>query len=459
VRANLDDHALRELACALVEAARAAGATAADAMVSAGSRLHASARDGEIDEITRESSRAAGVRVLVGGAIGLASASDVPHGAAGIRALADDAVALARVAAPSPFNQMHAPPVASESFDAHTLGAWDDDTANAGAEWVMLQARLVERSLRAHAGVNGTKDAAASVSNGRQALATSSGFCALHRGTSATLSVSGYLDDDDGRKQVDGHFDTKRRLADLADPESVGSEAARRVLARRGARKIESATVPVVLAPQVGRGFLGAILAAACGDVVARGKSFLSGKLGIQVMAAGIHVVDDPLLAGGLGSRGFDGEGLPTKRTTIIDASGRLRSFFLDQRSAAELSMSSTAHAHRGARTLPSPGPTNIIIEGGSGDLNAIVRETPNGFLVTRLMGRAIDPVSGDISRAAAGFWIEGGAIAFPVEEVTIAGNALELLMAIDRVGTDADDCTAMRVPTLRIASVRIAGR
>jgi PmbA protein len=244
----------------------------------------------------------------------------------------------------------------------------------------------------------------------------------------------------------------------LPAPDSVAEEAARRALSRKGARKIPTTRAPVIFDPSMARGFFAAITNALCGDALARKQSFLAGKKGERVLPEGISVVDDPLLVRGFASRPFDGEGIFTPKTSLIDGNGRITTWLHDARSASRLGESPTGHASRGASSMPSPSPTNVTVEGGRGDLAGIVKETRRGLLVTRLLGRGPDMVTGDYSRGASGFWIEGGEIAFPVEEVTVAGRMLEMMMALDRVGDDLDTRSSLRAPTIRFAELQISG-
>jgi PmbA protein len=231
------------------------------------------------------------------------------------------------------------------------------------------------------------------------------------------------------------------------------------VLARKGARKIETGRMPVIFDPMMARAFLGGVLGCMCGDAIARGQSFLHEQLRKPVLAPGIEIIDDPLLPRGLASRPFDGEGMPSTPLTLFAADGTLRAFLYDGKSAARLGAQTTGHAARGATSQPAPSPTNVTVTGGSGALADIVTETARGLLVTRMMGRGMDPVTGDISRGALGFLVQDGALAGPVEEITIAGNALEMMRAIDRVGDDPDLRGSIRAPSLRFAELAVSGR
>jgi PmbA protein len=454
----------RMLAQALVEAAKRAGASSCDATVGMGSSLSASARDGEIEDVTRATSRTAGVRVIVDGKLGFATSADAPDDARSIDELAKTAVALARVSTPSEHNVIARAAVLDDVEIANRIAriaTWDEVTAEASPAWAIEQALLMERILRGTPGIAGVRDVTASARRGAFALATSTGFVGAYRGTSATLSCSGVIEDSGGKKQVEGWYSSARSLAGLERGEAVASEAARRAVSRKGARKIETTNAAVIFDPAIARGFFAAILDAVCGDSLARKQSFLAGKKAeaIPVLAPGIALVDDPFLPGGFSSRPFDGEGLTTPKLSIIDDRGVITTHLHDARSAARLGEAPTGHASRGASSLPSPSPTNTTVEGGRGSLDDIVRETRRGLLVTRLLGRGPDPVTGDYSRGASGFFVDGGEIAYPVEEVTIGGRMLEMMKSIDRVGADLDKRSSLRAPTIRFAELTISGR
>lgn len=451
----------RELASKLVEAAKRAGAGACDATVGVGASVSAKARDGEIEHVTRSSSRGAGLRVLVDGRLGFATAAEAPRTDEAIDELAHNAVALARISTPSEHNII-APATAPEGdeLDAlvQRLQLWDPDVAGAESGWAAEQALIMEKVLRGTAGIATVREVGAGTQWGLFALATSTGFSGSYGGTSASLSASGVADDAGGKKQVAGWWDAARRFQDLRDPESIARAAAERVLARVGARKVKSTRAPVLFDPVMAKGFFGALLGAINGDSVARKASFLKDKLGEEVLVKGISLQDDPLVAGGFGSHPFDGEGRRVEPTTLFDEEGRLRTWLLDSRSASRLGMKATGHASRSSMSLPSPSSSNVSVQGGSGDLESIIRETRRGLLVTSVLGHAPDMITGEYSRGAGGFWIEDGAIAHPVEEVTIAGHMLEMMKGIDRVGADLDTRSSLHAPTLRFGELAISG-
>jgi PmbA protein len=266
-------------------------------------------------------------------------------------------------------------------------------------------------------------------------------------------------DDVDGRKQTDGESSVARALALLLSPEAVAQVAVARTKQRRGARKISTDRLPVIFEPQVARGFLAAIVSALSGDAIAQRRSFLCEKLGTQVLRAGHSLVDDPHVVGGFGSRAFDGEAQMTRAETLIDSDGILVHLLLDAKSAARLKRPRAGHAGRGVTSLPSPAPSNILLSGGEGDLAGIIKDTARGLLVTRLLGHSPDVATGMYSRGAAGFFIEDGQIAFPVDEVTVASTMDLMMRGIDRVGDDIDGRGSIRAQTLRFAEMSVSGR
>jgi PmbA protein len=261
----------------------------------------------------------------------------------------------------------------------------------------------------------------------------------------------------DGSMQTDHWTSVARRWDDLDDPAEVGRIAARRALARLGARRVPTCEVPVVFEPTTARALLGHLSACVGGSSVYRGASFLGDKRGETIASPAVTVVDDGRLVGGLGSKPFDGEGLATRRTPVIEQ-GRLASFLLDTYAGRRLGLASTGNAARGAGSAPGAGPTNLWIEPGSGALEDLVADTREGLLVTWLFGHGFNPVTGDFSRGAAGLWIENGKTTHPVEEITIAGNLLDMLRAVDAVGSDLVWQGRVAAPSLRIARMTVAG-
>jgi PmbA protein len=268
--------------------------------------------------------------------------------------------------------------------------------------------------------------------------------------------------DVDGSMQRDGWWSSARRLADLESPESIGKEAARRALRRLGARRVPTQRVPIVFAPEVAGSLLGSVFEAASGDAIWRGASFLAGRLGEQIAAPFVAIIDDntmllPTGMGGFGTSPFDGEGLPSLRTVVVE-NGVLRNYLLNTYTARKLGMKSTHNASRGLAGTPGTGCGNLYLEPGALMPEQIIAEVPAGLYVTSLMGFGVNVVTGDYSRGATGLWIENGELTHAVEEVTIAGNLAEMLRNVIAIGNDLVFRGAVASPTLRIDGMIIAG-
>jgi PmbA protein len=262
--------------------------------------------------------------------------------------------------------------------------------------------------------------------------------------------------------QRDGWWSSARRLADLESPESIGREAARRALRRLGARRVLTQRVPIVFAPEVAGSLIGSVFEAASGDAIWRGASFLAGRLGERIAAPSLAIIDDnamllPTGVGGFGTSPFDGEGLPSRRTAVVE-NGVLRSYLLNTYTARKLGLKSTHNASRGLAGTPGIGCGNLYLEPGTLTPEEILAGIPAGLYVTSLMGFGVNVVTGDYSRGATGLWIENGTLTHAVEEVTIAGNLAEMLLNVTAIGNDLVFRGAVASPTLRIDGMTIAG-
>jgi PmbA protein len=289
----------------------------------------------------------------------------------------------------------------------------------------------------------------------RYAYATSGGFARGYATSSFGITVSPVASQD-GEMQRDAWYTTARRRRALEDPEAVGRTAAARALRRLGARKVKTTEVPVIFDPDTAASLVRSIAAAASGPSLYRRASFLLDRLGTRVAAPAVTIVDDGLIPAALGSRPFDGEGLATRRTPIVQ-DGLLASYLLDTYSARKLGLRSTHHASRDGAGV-SVGTTNLMLLPGHESPEALIRSVPRGLYVTELIGFGINGVTGDYSRGAVGLWIEGGQLAYPVEEVTVAGNLLEMFDRIDGIGNDLVLRDRTASPTLKIARMVVAG-
>ena len=444
---------LRDVAQALVERARSAGADMADAVVGESDGLEVGIRLGEIEKLKRARERRAGLRVFVGGATAIASSGDLTAG--GLASLVDDAIALARVTAPDPHGGL--PDAADLATAPPDLALHDSALEDVAPDLGFARCRAGEEAARAASPeITNSEGAEFGCGGGEVALASSAGFVGGYRSSSASLSVVPVATRD-GQMQRDYWYTTSRRLDGLEDAAGVGREAARRALRRLGARRVATGTYPVVFDPDTAASLLRHLAGAISGSALYRRASYLVDKLGEQVAAPAVTIVDDPLRPGGLASRPFDGEGVASSRRTIVER-GVLRSYLLDTYSARRLGLRTTGHAARAAGDAPGVAPTNFHLEAGPHAPEAIIASVPQGLYVTELIGFGVNAVTGDYSRGAVGLWIENGELAYPVEEITIAGNLLDMFRGITMVGNDLRFRTSTASPTLKIDRMTVAG-
>ncbi len=445
---------LRDVAARVVELARKSGASEAEAFTERSREASATVRAGEIEELSEASSKGIGLRVIVGGRLGFASTTDFDPAA--LETLARRAVALAREAAPDAANAL--PSGRDLKGDSSPIsGLFDDAVADLDPGWKLRAAFEMERAATAEdARCNNFEGSGAGESVSEWALASSHGLVASERGTAVYLWCAPVAREGESL-QTSSWSDTRRHLDELDTPEAVGREAARRTVRMLGARKIPSCRVPVVFDPVMSAGFFGALTGAVNGDLVYKGASFLGKLLGKRVAASSITLVDDARLPGAVGSTAFDGEGVPTARLPIIEG-GVLRAFLYDFRTARKAHTRTTGHAKRGYASLPSIGPSNLRLEPGSVAPADILRGVRKGLYVTSMLGRGANVITGDYSRGANGLWIEDGALTYPVQEVTVAGNLLQMMQSIDGIGNDLLVRGPVGAPTIRFAELSVGG-
>ncbi len=448
----------REAAELALASAIRAGAVAADAVAVESDSLETRVRGEEIDYVKQARERKVGVRALVRGAHGTRSAitstSDLSESA--VRAVAAEAVALARATAEDPAAGLpddgFADPAALPD-----LSLADPADRGVTAESLIDAARRAELAGRAvDPRIENSEGSSASASFARIAYANSAGFAGHYEAASHGL-FSEPIARANGGMQRDWWMSAARSLAALDSPEAVGRRAAERALRRLGARTVATCEVPVIFDPLTAASLWGQLAGLVSGYAVYRGTSYLAGKLGEIVASDAVTIIDDACRPAGLGSRPFDGEGLPSRRTALIER-GRLASYLLDTYSARKVGGRSTGSASRSASSPPAVGATNLGLVPGDASLEQIIADTPRGLLVTELIGMGFNPTTGDYSRGAAGLWIEGGQIAHPVEEITIASNFPDMLRGIDAVGSDLLWLSRIGSPSVRIARMTVAG-
>jgi PmbA protein len=450
---------LESLASDVVSQAMKAGASDAEAVVREGDEFSVTVRMGEVETLKESGSRGLGLRVFLGKQSGSASTSDLTP--EGIRQLVDGAIALARITEEDSFLGLPD----SDEFgaipgDLHLY--FEDVYSLPGPERITWAKRAETAALEADPRITNSNGGSFDASTGRKVLANSRGFLGGYRTSYAGVSAAPLAVDANGHMQRDSWWSGARRIGDLESPEAIGKEAARRTLRRLGARRMPTQQVPVVFAPEVGRSLIGSVFEAASGDSIWRHASFLAGKLGELIAAPGVTIVDDnamllPSGVGGFGSSPFDGEGLPSRRTVVVEQ-GVLRHYLLNTYTARKLGMKSTHNASRGLAGAPGIGCGNLYLEPGTLSPEEIIGAIPAGLYVTSLMGFGVNPVTGDYSRGATGLWIENGQLTHAVEEVTIAGNLADMLRNVTAIGNDLVFRGSVASPTLRIDCMTLAG-
>jgi PmbA protein len=454
----MTDRQAEDVAQRALAAARAAGADQVDTVLVESDSLEARVRDETVDFVKQARERTLGIRVLVAGEGGMRSAitstSDFAPDA--VDRLAAETVTLARATAPDPTAGLPEGGFATdvESLDLELAHPEDREVE---ADVRIDAARRAEAAARAcDPLITNSEGSQVGSDASRVVYANSSGFQGAYDTTSHSL-FSEPIASRNGSMQRDYWMTVGRRLAALESPEAVGHHAAERALRRLGARRVPTCEVPIIFDALTAPSLLRQLVGCISGYAIYRKASFLTDRLGEMIASPGITVIDDARLPGGLGSRPFDGEGLPSRRTAIVE-DGRLSSYLLDTYSARKIGSESTGSATRSAGSAPGVGPTNLWLEPGSRSLDELIADTPRGLLVTELIGMGFNPVTGDYSRGAAGLWIESGEIAFPVEEVTIAGNLGDMLRDIDAVGSDLLWLSRVAAPPLRVARMTVAG-
>ncbi len=433
----------------LLAKAKAAGAEAADALFAHSVSLSYAQRLGALERLEREESHDLGLRVLIGRRQAIVSSTDTAPAA--LDALIERALAMARSVPDDPHCGLAEP--AALAKDPPSLDICD--TAEPDSQTLIARAAACEDAARAVSGITNSEGAEAGWSYAHIALAASNGFAGGYATSRHSVGTS-VLAGEGLEMERDYEFSSRVYGADLEDPAEIGRKAGERTVRRLGARKAETGRVPVVFDPRVAGGLIGHLAGAINGVSVGRGTSFLKDKMGEQVFAPGINIVDDPHRARGLRSKPFDGEGVANDRLEVV-ADGRLTTWILDLASARKLGLETTGRAARGTSSPPSPSTTNLYLEPGPLAPDALMADIKQGFYVTEMMGMGVNGVTGDYSRGAAGFWIENGALAYPVSEVTVAGNLKDMFTNL----TPANDLEfrySTNAPTLRVEGMTVAG-
>ena len=448
------DAGLRDLASSVVSRAMKLGASAVEVVIKEGTEFSTVVRLGQVETLKESGSRAMGLRVFLGQRSASTYSSDLTED--GIQRLIAGAFELARVTSEDPYAGIPEP--AQQGSLPGDLKLYYDDVFSLPPEERIDYARRTERAaLDADPRIKNSDGGTFDASIRYRVLANSHGFSGEHQHSHCSISAAPIAQDASGSMQADYWFSRARTMAKLESPEAVGQKAAQRTLRLLGARKINSIQVPVVLDPLAAGSVLGNIFDAVSGDAVYRQSSFLAGKLDEKVAASNITVIDDGTIPGGFGTEPFDGEGVPTQRTAVIE-NGVLKSYLLNTYTAKKLGLKTTGNASRGLAGTPSIGSGNFFLQKGERTPQQIIGDIKQGLYVVKLIGFGVNMVTGDFSRGASGLWIENGELAYPVEEITVAGNLKNMLNNISEIGNDLEFRGSIACPTLRIDGMMIAG-
>ncbi len=443
---------LSSLTQQLLDAARSAGADAADALAVDGASISIDVLKGRLEQAERAESIDLGLRVLIGHRQSCVSASDIK--AATVAEMAERAVAMAREAPEDPTIGLADPSQLAVDWNVETLDLSDPSDEPAPAE-LQDHAARAEAAALAVAGISKIDSTSAAFGRRRLHLAATNGFSGGYARTDHAISCVAITGS--GTTMERDYFgETRIYRADLPSPEDVGRIAGERTAARAGARKPPTGAFPVLYDERISSSLIGHLLQAVNGAAIVRGASWLRGALGEQVLPDGLSLSEDPHRPRVAGSRPFDGEGLPTRKRQIVER-GALTGWTLDLSTARKLGMESTGNAVRSTSAPPQPSNTNVALTQGDRSRDELLREMGRGLLVTSLIGSSINPNTGDYSRGASGFWIENGEIAYPVNECTIAGNLREMLRMVVPAN-DARPWMSRVVPSLLVEGLTLAG-
>lgn len=453
------DLTLEQIASDAVQQALAGGATDAECTISEGEEFSVSVRMQEVENLKEAGSRGAGIRVLTGdkGAQRAGSSYTSDLSPEGIEKMVKAALDLAKITSIDPFGGL--PELADLGKLEADLRLYDDAIAKMTTEWKIDQAMRAEKAAFDYdPRIQISEGASFDSHTGRRIFANSRGFLGSYRTSSCSLSVVPVAKQEDGAMERDYWHTSTRSASRLEGPESVGRIAAERAIRRLNARKVPTQKVPVIFEPRTAGQFLGDLFGAVNGGAIYRHASFLAGKLGEKIAADTLTVVDDATIPGLFGTTPFDDEGVASRRTMVIE-NGVLKSYLLNTYSARKLNLKTTGNASRGITGNAGVGPGNFFIEAGALAPAEIIAGIPSGLYVTELIGGGGNTVTGDYSSGAAGLWIENGKLAYPVSEITIAGNMQQMLLDIERIGADLEFRGSIAAPTILIREMTISGQ
>ncbi len=446
---------LKDLAAGVVKRAMAGGAAAAECVIREGDEFSTLVRLGQVETLKESGSKAIGVRVFFGQRAASTYSSDFSR--EGLDRMLNSALELAKITSEDPYAGIP---------DASQLGSVGDDLdlyypdvySLPGEERINYARRAEKAALDFDSRIKNSDGGSFDAATGHKILANSHGFVGAYRRSYCSVAAVPIAQDENGGMQRDYWFSVARSLGRLESPEHVGKIAAERTLRRLGARKVKTAKVPVIFDPLVATSILEHIFEGVNGDSVYRGASFLAGKLGEKIANPIVNVVDDGTMPGGFGTSPFDGEGIPTRRTVVIE-NGVLKSYILNTYTAKKLGLQTTGNGSRGLAGTPGIGPGNYFLQPGTKSPKEIIAGVSEGLYVTEFLGHGVNLVTGDYSRGASGLWISGGEFAYPVEEITVAGNLKELFLNITEIGNDLEFRGAIASPSIRVDGLTVGGQ
>jgi PmbA protein len=444
----------RNLASELVTALKKQGADAADVFISSSQGFNTTVRLGNIERLQQSTSKGLGLRVFKNGATALTFTTDFQGKT--VQDLVKETLEIVKVSNADQYNGL-AP---KELLGEYTgkLSIFDESLAKITPEQKIAMVKEMEEAGRAYdKRITNSNGASWSNSIGQVTLANSDGFVGQYQTTNASMSVR-LLAEENGVKQTDGWFSFHRYFNKLDSPAAIGKEAGRRVIARLGGKKVKSQAVPVVLDPNVASSFVGMIFGAASGGSIYRRSSYLVDKVGQEIVAPTITIVDDATMGDGIASRPFDAEGVKSSQVTVIE-NGVLKTYVCDSYAARRLKAQVTGNAGRGFSSAPGVGSSNLFIKNGAAIPKDIIKSVKNGLYLMEMFGSGVNSVTGDFSQGATGFWIENGEITYPVQEITIAGNVLRVLKNVQAIGNDLSfKLGSTASPTLLISEMTVGG-
>jgi PmbA protein len=445
---------LRELAQDMVGRAISGGASAAECVIREGDEFSTLVRLGEVETLKESGSRSMGIRVFYGKRAASTHSSDFTP--AGLDRMLGSALELAKITSEDPYAGIPEPDqLGSIPGD---LDLYSPDVYSLpGQERIAYARRAEKAALDSDPRIKNSEGGSFDAATGHKILANSHGFIGEYRRSYCSVAAVPIAQDDRGNMQRDYWFSVSRNLAKLESPEEVGKVAAQRTLRRLGARKVKTQKVPVIFDPLVANSILGHIFEGVNGDSVYRGASFLAGKLGQKIASDNVTVIDDGTMPGGFGTSPFDGEGIPTRRTVVIE-NGVLKSYLMNTYTAKKLGLQTTGNAARGLAGTPGIGPGNYFLQPGPRTPQQLIGDVKEGLYVTEFLGMGVNLVTGDYSRGASGLWISGGELTYPVEEITVAGNLKDMFLNISEIASDLEFRGSVASPTIRIDGLTVGG-